>query len=83
MGLILDMTIACLFRMKVFILPTPLADEYTCGVRPIDPVVRPSCGLLALPHVGLDASARQLSILTFALGLVGVILALGGKYRQR
>ncbi len=35
-------------------LPTPLADEYTRGIWSIDPVVRPSCGLLALPHVGLD-----------------------------
>ncbi|MFC1999065.1 hypothetical protein ACFLVR_05485 [Chloroflexota bacterium] len=54
MGLILDMTIACLFRVKVFMLPTPLADEYTRGVWPIDPVVRPSCGLPAMPHVGID-----------------------------
>jgi hypothetical protein len=33
---------------------TPLADEYTLGYRAIDPVMRPICGLLALPHVGLD-----------------------------
>ena len=40
--------------MKIFTHPTPLADEYTLGFWLFDPVMRPSCGLLALPHVGLD-----------------------------